>query len=469
MDVKIKRIYFINTLLLFISVFVLLIPALKNGYPILFSDSGTYLSSGHSGYVPVDRPILYGIFVRHISLSWSVWLVILMQSILFNYFLYLISKFIVVAKKPIVVQTVMSLILALGTGIGYYVSIVLADIFASISVLCLFFLLTIDKKERFHIIVLSILLILSIGVHLSHIPLIAGTSVLVGVYLFFAKREAFKGYFNRVVYAGGLAVSTLLLLATINYSYDVGFKVSRTNNIILATRYIESGIANRYLKQHCGDPDFNPPYANLCNYTDKFGQWYAAGNYLYEDNSPLYDGPCIEQGWTNCWIEKNEAYSQLVKDILSEKEFRNDFFALAVTGTLKQFFTFDQTHLIPLKLEHIIKRYYEDDLYQYQNSTQYKETLTFEQSSLIEIFVFNISLILLLVIFFKYWNRLKAIEKLFILSVFLCLLVNAFVTATLSNVIPRYQGRLSFLLPLAVMTVAFRVLNEKRINVKLEF
>ena len=69
MDMKINRDYLINTVLLFISVFVLIIPALKNGYPILFSDSGTYLSSGHSGYVPVDRPILYGIFVRHISLS----------------------------------------------------------------------------------------------------------------------------------------------------------------------------------------------------------------------------------------------------------------------------------------------------------------------------------------------------------------------------------------------------------------
>lgn len=465
---KINRDYLINTVLLFISVFVLIIPALKNGYPILFSDSGTYLSSGHSGYVPVDRPILYGIFVRHISLSWSVWLVVIMQSILFNYCLFLISKFIIKAKNPVRVQAVMSVVLALGTGIGYYSSLVIADIFASISVLTMFFLLTIDKKEKFHIAALSILLILSIGVHLSHIPLIAGISVLVGAYLFFVKKEAFKRYFKRVVYVAGLSVATLLLLATINYSYDVGFKVSRTNNIILATRYIESGIANRYLKQHCEDSDFNPPYANLCNYTDKFGQWYAAGNYLYEDNSPLYDGPCIEKGWTNCWIEKNEAYGQLVKDILSEKEFRNDFFALAVTGTLKQFFTFDQTHLIPLKLEHVIKKYYEDDLYQYQNSTQYKETLRFEFSSIVEVFVFNISLVLLITIFFKYWGRLNTTEKLFILSIFMCLIVNSFTTATLSNVIPRYQGRVSFLLPLAVMTVIFRFLKQKKHTIKIE-
>jgi len=471
---KVNRASLINVMLLLISVFALLIPALTNGYPIFFSDSGTYLSSGHSGYVPVDRPLLYGLFVRHISLSWSIWLVIIMQSILFNYLLFLVGKFVVKAKNPVWVQAALAITLAAGTGIGYYCSLVIADIFASIAVLTLFFLLTLPKKEKLHLVLLSIILILSMGVHLSHIPLVAGTAALVFFYSLFFQKQAFKSRLRRVAYVAGLSVTSLLVLATINYSndgkhdYNGGFKVSRTNNIILATRYIESGIANRYLKKHCGDSNFNPPYANLCNYIDQFEQWPAAGVYLYSNNSPLYDGPCADKHWTNCWDVKNEAYGQLIKDILSEEEYRLDFIALALTGTLKQFFTFEQSSLPPVSLEHIIKKYYEDDLYQYQNATQHDKTLEFKSSTMKEVFVFNISLILIIVLFFKYWKRLSSADRLFVLTIFLYLLVNAFVTATLSNVIPRYQGRLTFLLPLLLITLGIKVLKNKNITLKIE-
>jgi hypothetical protein len=60
---------------------LLLFDALYNGYPLIYSDTGTYLSSGFLLETPFDRPITYGIFMRISSLNGvSLWGVV---SILF--------------------------------------------------------------------------------------------------------------------------------------------------------------------------------------------------------------------------------------------------------------------------------------------------------------------------------------------------------------------------------------------------
>lgn len=69
--------HILNFVLFSLSVILLIMPAIVNGYPLVYSDSGTYIGSGFEGIVPVDRPIAYGLFVRHISVAYSLWFVIL--------------------------------------------------------------------------------------------------------------------------------------------------------------------------------------------------------------------------------------------------------------------------------------------------------------------------------------------------------------------------------------------------------
>src|SRR3954469_22297231 len=70
------------------SVVAFLYCALLNGYPLIFPDTGTYLYSGFAHFVPVDRPIFYGIFLRHISLAWSLWLPVIVQSLIAYYLIF---------------------------------------------------------------------------------------------------------------------------------------------------------------------------------------------------------------------------------------------------------------------------------------------------------------------------------------------------------------------------------------------
>ena len=58
-----------------------------NGFPLVTSDSGTYINSAINYTVPADRPIVYGLFIRVTSLNFSLWLVIFFQGLLLTWLL----------------------------------------------------------------------------------------------------------------------------------------------------------------------------------------------------------------------------------------------------------------------------------------------------------------------------------------------------------------------------------------------
>lgn len=285
-------------LLELVCVLLLLWPAFLNGYPLLAPDSGAYIGSGHSSIVPIDRPIVYGLFVRHISLSWSLWLVILMQSVLFNYLIYLICKLFLKVKQPALLQLGIIAFLVFGTTLAGYSSVILADIFTALSLLSLFLLLYLKKDKKKHLMLLSIILVFSILTHLSHLPLLMGELLVVAFFIGINRSE--RDRMKRLLKVSALVFGSILLLASLNFSLGAGFKLARTTNIIWATRFLEGGIVNKHLKKVCTDAN-QLPYQELCNYIDQFDQWYGAGIYLYDyATSPLYQDDCMEDGWGEC-------------------------------------------------------------------------------------------------------------------------------------------------------------------------
>lgn len=447
------------------TVLLYLMPSFLNGYPLLMSDSGTYFVSGQTMEVPVDRPITYGLFVRHLSLSWSIWLIGIIQAILINYTLWTVSKFVLKAEKPFLIHFILSSLLFILTGISYHSNLIIADVFTSISVITLFVLLIIPRDKKGHFIFLSILFCWSIIVHLSHIPLALGLIVFGVLVNLFRKRKLYK--FQRSIYVASLMGISLLSLATLNYSLDAGFKLSKTKNIVLSARLIECGIANEFLKKQCASGE-EKSYSELCSYVDKFGQWPSAGAFLWIDTSPIYDGDCTERGWASCWLEKEEMYGDLVSDILSEPDYQKDMAAQIIAGTLKQLINFEQSILDPVNLKDVVKAFYGFDSYSHEHSTQFKRRLTFFTASTVESIVFDLSLILILFLLFKRYRNIDPMLKWFLLFVVIALLGNAFICSTFSNYAPRYQGRIAFLLPMATFLILFGLVKDaiqnKRIN-----
>jgi hypothetical protein len=50
-----------------LSAAVLLWPALWNGYPLVFADTGTYLSQAIERYLAWDRPVFYSLTTTNMS------------------------------------------------------------------------------------------------------------------------------------------------------------------------------------------------------------------------------------------------------------------------------------------------------------------------------------------------------------------------------------------------------------------
>jgi hypothetical protein len=227
---------------------------------------------------------------------------------------------------------------------------------------------------------------------------------------------------------------------------------------------IEAGLANRHLKTVCNDPSFNPSYKNLCNYIDQFHRWPASGFYLHVEDSPLYDGDCSERDWTFCWTEKDAAYKDLIGDILKTPALRNDFIAMGISGTLRQLIIFEQSRLDPQEFSDIFNKYFPIDSYSFESSLQRKRVITYVDNNIKEAFMVDISAILLLILIVRYWNIIDKDSKLFALFFLIALLANAFVCATFSNVVPRYQGRIIFMIPLLLIILVLRYIgiNQKK-------
>jgi hypothetical protein len=66
---------------------VLISAGIYNGFPLVTSDSGTYINSAIQLTVPDDRPITYGLFILITGFKKSLWFVIFTQGLLLAWLL----------------------------------------------------------------------------------------------------------------------------------------------------------------------------------------------------------------------------------------------------------------------------------------------------------------------------------------------------------------------------------------------
>ena len=62
-----------TALVLVLAAILLLWPAFWNGYPLIFADTGTYLSQAIEHYAGWDRPIFYSLFLFPLHMTVTTW------------------------------------------------------------------------------------------------------------------------------------------------------------------------------------------------------------------------------------------------------------------------------------------------------------------------------------------------------------------------------------------------------------
>ena len=72
---------------------LLLWPAVWNGYPIVFADTGTYLGQAIHRFAGWDRPVFYSWFMLPLHAMVTLWPVIVVQAVLTALILRLVQRF----------------------------------------------------------------------------------------------------------------------------------------------------------------------------------------------------------------------------------------------------------------------------------------------------------------------------------------------------------------------------------------
>ena len=257
---------------------ILIWPALWNGYPIVFADTGTYLSQAMHRYLGWDRPAFYSLFIFPQHLRLTTWPVVGAQACL-TVFVLDLTRRALGTPRPWFMAT--ALFLALATWLPWMVSELMPDLLTPLLVLLLSLL--VFAPERFETperLAMTALTVFAIAAQTSSVLL---SAVLLAVFLparrFF--RPARRGAKDR----SGLApVAALLLaigaLAAVNFAGHGRAAISPFGNVFLLARVIYDGPGMTVLRRDCPEAGWR-----LCPWLDRFPP--TSDEFLWDSTSPI--------------------------------------------------------------------------------------------------------------------------------------------------------------------------------------
>lgn len=428
-------------LLILIAGFILCYMGFYNNYPLMHSDSGTAIKSGFLNQVPPDRPILYGLFIRQISMAESLYFVIITQGILLSLVVFYYFKYFLSGKNLAIHFLAYIFIITFLTGASVNVSQLIPDIFTSITILTFGLLFMIPGLKTRDIIILSVISILGIGVHNSHL-IIVFALLFTFTLLFSIKNIRIKWTFlswRRLSLMWGLLVFTFLGMSTLNYSFGSDFKTSKGGHVFFMARLIEIGVVGEYLEENCDKYDYK-----FCEYKDQI-PWDFIWDY---EKSPLYK--------TGGWEANEEEYKTIIFDIMTTPKYLKTFVIRGLEASIKQFFSFETGNTKQMLKGSppfsVIERFFPDQLKEYVGSRQSAKTLEYQFVNTSQLYLAAISLLsLLIILFLKFPLKWKILSAYFLYSLY----INAAVCGALSFVAPRYQSRVIWLIILPVILAIF--------------
>jgi len=429
--------YLIGSLLFIVSL-VLIWPAIYNGFPLVYSDSGTYINAGYLKAIPVDRPIIYCLFVRYLSFSQSLWFVIIAQALLVTFVIYsAVKKF--TTHNTLLISTLVIFILCLTTGITNFTSQIMPDIFSALTIIGFVIIIT-TAKMQWKEYLLTFIVIISSITNFSNLILLAG--MIVVIFLFMLFRLIKRGVFIR-----GLIIAAIpfILIISINKALSGKYQISRASNVFIIARMIETGLVKEYLTENCGENDFI-----LCDQIDSLPT--TSYEFLWNEKSPLYSGGCVKSTWENCWQDKNYEFGRIIKGILTTPKYNTQLFFTYTKDFFRQLTIFNIPYLDiyadKSAPQGCIEYRFPNELNAYKAAKQYKNGLWSITLTKIQLVFVIISLLVLSLMLF-YYRKLKiSKEHILILSLLITgLLGNALTVTIFSTVLDRYQSRVIWILP----------------------
>ena len=257
----------------------LLWPAFWNGYPLVFSDTGTYLSQAIQHYLGWDRPPFYSLFLLPLHMCITTWPAIAAQALLTVWVLRLVLRWLAPQVGPWRLVALTG-VLAVASPLPFVVAELMPDLFTGLLTLALLVLvLAPERLARFERWGLVALVAFAMAAHLSNLPIGLG---LLAVLLVLRRRlgaAAPLGRAGRMRLAAAPALAIAALVAA-NLAGHGRASIAPYGNVFLLARVIADGPGRDVLRRDCPRPGWA-----LCAEAGRLP--HSADAFLWRSDGPL--------------------------------------------------------------------------------------------------------------------------------------------------------------------------------------
>lgn len=418
---------------------LVMLPALWNGFPILFPDTGGYLARPFEGTLELGRSALYGAFLAA-GIPVDFWLNVVLQAAVCVWLIALTLRAHDLSGTSVLVATVAALCVA--TGMPWYAGTLIPDILVSAAILSLYLLaFRGERLRRWETIALGAVIAFAIASHMGTLALCLGLIVCLAGWI--VVRKYLRGDWPKPrLLTATLAVGAGLLLAPLsNLIIADEFAFTPGGESFVFGRLVQDGIVANYLEDRCPNPDIK-----LCAYRQAVPD--TADEWLWGPGNPL--------GELGGWRGYADEARFIIFDSL--KRYPLEHLETAVTTTLKQL-ALMETEVSLVKdwmapaigsLRELVPQMTPRIAAARQQAEPFPDLLA--RFNTIHVATALASLVLLVGLLAFARQRLVPPETLMLAGLVLtALLINAAVCGIFSNPVDRYQSRILWLAPFAVI------------------
>ena len=245
------------------AVLALLAPAVWNGFPFMFYDTGAYIDLAMEGGFRAERSVFYAAFLGAFQPGVSLWTAMAAQVLMTVLVMAAFARVLLPGLSPTRFFIIV-VALTLGTALPWNAADMLPDIFAPILVLSLYLLGFHSRNIGWpYKLALMAVAVFAATAHASHLGLTAGLTVGIALaQLALRRRPAAIAAprFGLPALVFGLA---LLSLVASNFLLTGRVFVSRAGPSFVLARLVQDGIAKRVLDDTCPASGYR-----LCAYKD---------------------------------------------------------------------------------------------------------------------------------------------------------------------------------------------------------
>jgi hypothetical protein len=417
--------------------------AFINRYPLVYSDSGTYILGSFTLEPFPDRPIGYSFIIRALTWQSTLWTVVLFQGWCMAWLIYRTLQQ-VLPQGTVVwrAHLLISAVLLLGSSMPWYMAQIMPDAITPMLALVLYLLLYGQNMRLAERAFLWTALFFFMIAHNSHVAM--GLLFLFGaaLHLLFTRARQRAAWW-RVICASAVVVLGVVFVSHYNGRHGLRPVFSPTANVFLAGRLCEGALMGDFLDEHCATRDYA-----LCPFKDELPT--IPGDILWGHRA-------IATRLSPKLTVADSLIEPAVRDLLSEPKYLLRFVRMAFVASITQLFQVNtNTGLISYPKDSapsvVIGTRLRWEASMYMNSLQSFGVWT----DLRDIDrVVHATLFLSLLVLIWWWpsgsehGPLRTVVVVMLAWVVL----NAVVIASLANVYDRLQSRVAWLIVLAAVMV----------------